>query len=76
MGRHDGRLRGERRRHGGAPRFPGDVGDIAPDVAALAGPLAQREELLDPLMAPGATRSHGAGQRALDEEPDEYPHLL
>jgi dGTPase len=48
------------------------VGDIAPDRPALAGPLARREELLDQLMAPGATRSHGAGRRALDEEPDEY----
>jgi dGTPase len=48
------------------------VGDIAPDVLALAGPLARREEILDQLMAPGATRSHGAGQRALDEEADEY----
>jgi dGTPase len=48
------------------------VGDIAPDALALAGPLTRREELLDQLMAPGATRSHGAGRRALDEEPDEY----
>jgi dGTPase len=39
---------------------------------SLAGPLARREELLDTLMVPGATRSHGAGQRALDEEPDEF----
>ncbi|HEY1761016.1 MAG TPA: HD domain-containing protein [Acidimicrobiales bacterium] len=48
------------------------VGDIPPDTPALAGPLTRREDLLDQLMAPGATRSHGAGQRALDEEPDEY----
>jgi dGTPase len=48
------------------------VGDIAPGISALAGPLAKREELLDQLMAPGATRSHGAGQRSFAEEPDEY----
>jgi dGTPase len=48
------------------------VSDLAPGTPALAGPLHQREELLDQLMAPGATRSHGAGQRARDEEPDEY----
>jgi dGTPase len=48
------------------------VGDIDPGALALAGPLAQREELLDQLMAPGATRSQGSGRRALDEEPDEF----
>ena len=48
------------------------VGDIDPGTLALAGPLAQREELLDQLMAPGATRSQGSGRRALDEEPDEF----
>jgi dGTPase len=48
------------------------VGDLTPDVPALAGPLTRREDLLDQLMAPGATRSHGAGRRTLEEEPDEY----
>jgi dGTPase len=48
------------------------VGDVAPGVPVLAGPLVDRESLLDELMAPGATRSQGAGQRALEEDPDEY----
>jgi dGTPase len=48
------------------------VGDIAPDVPLLAGALVDREVVLDQLMAPGATRSKGAGRRSLEEEPDEY----
>jgi dGTPase len=39
---------------------------------SLSGPRAAREEQLDALMVPGATRSYGAGQRAREEEPDEY----
>jgi dGTPase len=42
-------------------------GDGAPE-----GPLRQREEQLDTLMAPGATRSAGAGHRVREEEPDEF----
>ena len=33
--------------------------------------LAEREDLLDTTFAVGATRGHGAGNRARDEEPDE-----
>ena len=32
----------------------------------------EREERLDTLLAPGATRSHGAGNRVREEEPDDY----
>jgi dGTPase len=44
------------------------------DVAALAEPLtrAAREEREDGFLAPGASRAIGAGERALDEEPDEW----
>jgi dGTPase len=35
-------------------------------------PLRQREEQLEALLAPGATRSEGAGRRAIPEEPDEF----
>jgi dGTPase len=38
--------------------------------AAPAPDRRAREELEDRLLAPGATRSHGAGNRALAEEPD------
>ena len=34
--------------------------------------LATRERQLDELLAPGATRSHAAGNRAREEEPDEF----
>ncbi len=34
--------------------------------------LAAREERLDALLAPGATRSSGAGNRVREEEPDEF----
>jgi dGTPase len=40
--------------------------------ATLAGPLEAREEQLDHLMVPGATRSHGGGRREREEEPDEF----
>jgi dGTPase len=33
---------------------------------------ARREEQLDALLAPGATRAYGAGHRRRDEEPDEW----
>jgi len=36
------------------------------------GARRQREEQLDALLAPGATRSAGAGHRQRDEEPDDY----
>ncbi len=36
------------------------------------GTLAEREGLLDAALAVGATRSHGAGNRARPEEPDEF----
>jgi dGTPase len=47
--------------------------DIAssPSVS-VAGDLAQREEQLNATLASGATRSSGAGQRAREEEPDEF----
>src|ERR1700728_3546768 len=35
-------------------------------------PLRQREEQLETLLVSGATRSEGAGHRALDEVPDEF----
>ena len=40
--------------------------------AATTGGLAQREEQLDAMLAPGATRAHGAGNRERAEEPDEF----
>ncbi|HVA70538.1 MAG TPA: HD domain-containing protein [Acidimicrobiales bacterium] len=43
------------------------TGDGAP-----GGARRQREEQLDTLMAPGATRSAGAGQRVREEEPDDF----
>src|ERR1700684_689908 len=48
------------------------VGPLVAGQALLAGPLRQREEQLDALMVPGATRSVGAGRRLRNEEPDEY----
>ncbi|HEY5112223.1 MAG TPA: HD domain-containing protein [Acidimicrobiales bacterium] len=48
------------------------VGPPVPGAISLAGPLHQREEQLDVLMVPGATRSHGAGTRTREEEPDEF----
>lgn len=45
------------------------------DSAGVVGPIAargreEREAEEDAALAPGATRSHGAGMRAVDEEPD------
>ncbi|HVB51827.1 MAG TPA: HD domain-containing protein [Acidimicrobiales bacterium] len=48
------------------------VGPLVAGAISLAGPLHHREEQLDALMVPGATRSFGAGHRTRDEEPDEY----
>jgi dGTPase len=47
-----------------------DVGDAGAAIAA--GTLAQREVLLDTLLAGGATRAHGAGHRVREEPPDEF----
>jgi dGTPase len=38
----------------------------------VLGPRAMRERQLDELLIPGATRSSGAGNRAREEEPDEF----
>jgi dGTPase len=46
--------------------------DVADAASALPGSLAEREEQLDAVLAVGATRSHGAGHRAREEEPDEF----
>src|SRR6202167_5592349 len=48
------------------------IGGPEPGQPSLSGPRAAREEQLDALMVPGATRSYGAGQRSREEEPDEY----
>lgn len=48
---------------------------IGPPVTgqpSFAGPLRPREELLDTLMTPGATRSAGGGHRVREEAPDEF----
>jgi dGTPase len=64
--------------------FAGAAGDVTvahqDSVAAIeptgphwvAGSVREREERLDTLLAPGATRAHGAGNRARLEEPDVY----
>jgi dGTPase len=43
-----------------------------PGASAVAGTRVEREGLLDAHLATGATRAHGAGRRARDEEPDEF----
>src|ERR1700691_3176536 len=48
------------------------IGEPKTGQATLAGPLAAREEQLDHLMVPGATRSHGGGRRGREEQPDEF----
>ncbi len=48
------------------------VGHVAADHATHDTPLRQREEQLETLLVPGATRSEGAGHRAIAEEPDEF----
>jgi dGTPase len=47
-----------------------DAANGAPST--FAGNLPEREEQLDALLAPGATRSHAGGQRAREEEPDQF----
>jgi dGTPase len=42
------------------------------DAGTPGGALRQREKQLETLLAPGATRSEGAGHRAIEEEPDEF----
>jgi dGTPase len=44
----------------------------SPTMTNVLGTLSQREELLDSILAPGATRGVGAGNRAREEEPDEF----
>jgi dGTPase len=44
----------------------------SPAMAQVLGTLTQREELLDSILAPGATRGVGAGNRYQLEEPDEF----
>lgn len=46
--------------------------DVSNGASMLPGSLTEREEQLDGLLAVGATRSHGAGHRAREEEPDEF----
>src|ERR1700722_6920856 len=48
------------------------VGHPVPDRGSKDTPLRQREEQLETLLVPGATRSSGAGHRAMEEEPDEF----
>ena len=48
------------------------IGPFADGGEPPTSPLRQREEQLDALLAPGATRSEAAGHRAKDEEPDEF----
>jgi dGTPase len=46
--------------------------DVAPGPQSVAGTLREREEQLDVLLARGATRGYGAGNRGRAEEPDEF----
>ncbi|MCB1257637.1 MAG: HD domain-containing protein, partial [Microthrixaceae bacterium] len=48
------------------------VNGDAPSVSPKQITRAQREDLEDQLLADGATRALGAGDRALPEEPDPY----
>ncbi|HEV3186502.1 MAG TPA: HD domain-containing protein [Acidimicrobiales bacterium] len=48
------------------------IGPLAEGQPSLAGPLRQREDLLDALMTQGATRSDGGGHRVKEEAPDEF----
>jgi len=48
------------------------VGPFLTDHGVPGGALRQREAQLETLLAPGATRSQGAGHRAIEEEPDEF----
>jgi dGTPase len=46
--------------------------DVNAASSRVPGSLAEREEQLDATLAVGATRGHGAGHRAREEEPDEF----
>ncbi len=46
--------------------------EVASSSTAVWGSLSAREAQLDGLLAQGATRGHGAGHRAREEEPDEF----
>ncbi len=46
--------------------------DVSESASKTPGTLAEREEQLDASLATGATRGHGAGNRAREEEPDEF----
>jgi dGTPase len=48
------------------------IGHSADKGNAPGTSLRQREEQLETLLVPGATRSDGAGRRAIQEEPDEF----
>ena len=48
------------------------IGQWTPTGQAVAGLREEREALADTQLALGATRSHAAGNRARDEEPDGY----
>jgi dGTPase len=48
------------------------IGGPEPSRFSLAGPREEREGQMNALLIPGATPSHGAGNRAHDEEPDEF----
>jgi dGTPase len=54
---------------------PGDAASVAASAAELRSPAwrrEEREELEVSLLAPGATRAAGAGDRARAEEPDPW----
>ncbi|HEY5437571.1 MAG TPA: HD domain-containing protein [Acidimicrobiales bacterium] len=46
--------------------------DVALGSRAVTGSLREREAQLDALLAGGATRGRGAGNRAREEQPDEF----
>lgn len=48
------------------------LGHVDAQADSGGSALRQREEQLDTLLVPGATRSRGAGHRAIEEEPDEF----
>jgi dGTPase len=48
------------------------IAPLGTHVPSFAGALREREALLDELLAPGATRSSGGGNRQREEAPDEF----
>ena len=52
------------------------IGEPEPSRPSLAGPLAAREEQLDALIAPGATRSFGGGHARARRGARRVSHLL